>query len=73
MINERITLVMRDSAVKDKLRDTRLGWCRHIMRKGKCQITRQAVELVVEETASRWRLKLRWSGKIKKNLKEASV
>lgn len=40
--------IMRFAAIKDKLREKHLGWFGYLMRRKKCQVMRQAMELVVE-------------------------
>lgn len=60
-------------SMRNKQREKRLGWVGHVMRRDKCNITHQAMALIVTRNRLITRPKLRWLDKIKEELKEVSA
>jgi len=57
----------------DKMRENRLGWLGHIMRREETSAARVVVKMSVEGKRGRGRLKKRWLESIKKDMRAVGV
>ena len=71
--NEDIRRFAKIASISDKVREARLRWLRHVMRRYEGSILKSVYQARVDRRRSRGRQRLRWKDKVERDIKEIGL